>query len=77
MKPKGENTPAGKQRKSKTSKSRRSFVKLLPALGAAGLVATRLPAGHFGSNANSYSASVAITFTNSRPTNHKGDVARG
>jgi len=43
VKPKGENTPAGKQRKSKTSKSRRSFVKLLPALGAVGLVASRLP----------------------------------
>ena len=45
MKPKGEDTPAGKQPKRKTSKSRRSFVKLLPALGAAGLVATRLPVG--------------------------------
>jgi Asp-tRNA(Asn)/Glu-tRNA(Gln) amidotransferase A subunit family amidase len=29
--------------KTKTSRSRRSFVKLLPALGAAGLVATKLP----------------------------------
>jgi len=45
VKPKGENTPAGKQPRRKTSKSRRSFVKLLPALGAAGLVATRLPVG--------------------------------
>jgi Asp-tRNA(Asn)/Glu-tRNA(Gln) amidotransferase A subunit family amidase len=43
VKPKGENTPAGKQPKLKTSKSRRSFVKLLPAFGAAGLIATRLP----------------------------------
>src|SRR4029078_5615016 len=31
------------KRPGKTSKSRRSFVKLLPALGAAGIVATRLP----------------------------------
>jgi Asp-tRNA(Asn)/Glu-tRNA(Gln) amidotransferase A subunit family amidase len=33
--------------KPKTSKSRRSFVKLLPALGAAGLVATKLPLNTF------------------------------
>jgi Asp-tRNA(Asn)/Glu-tRNA(Gln) amidotransferase A subunit family amidase len=31
------------QQRAKTSKSRRSFVKLLPALGAAGLVASRVP----------------------------------
>src|SRR5436190_23735630 len=31
------------QRKAKTSESRRSFVKLLPALGAAGLAASNLP----------------------------------
>jgi Asp-tRNA(Asn)/Glu-tRNA(Gln) amidotransferase A subunit family amidase len=33
----------GIKRKTNTSKSRRSFVKLLPALGAAGLVATKVP----------------------------------
>jgi Asp-tRNA(Asn)/Glu-tRNA(Gln) amidotransferase A subunit family amidase len=35
--------PTNSKSKGKTSKSRRSFVKLLPALGAAGLVATKAP----------------------------------
>ena len=38
---------ANSKSKSKTSKSRRSFVKLLPALGAASLVASKLPVNAF------------------------------
>ena len=43
MKRKVEKKRTTQQQGSKTSKSRRSFVKLLPALGAAGLVASRIP----------------------------------
>ncbi len=66
-----------KTQKSKADVGRRNFVKLLPALGAAGLAASNLPLDALGANCVADTASFTEPISNPCAAHHQRDDAPG